>query len=393
MWHVEDQKDQSEVRASGAPAGRALARVEVSGDGVRVHLRGRLDYGTVGEVWGSVFGGWPSGAHGGRLDVVVEAAEVTYCDGAGLGLLVELDRRARQQRGTASFHGLAADLTRLLERAVLADPAGPPVAQRVRAIEYIGKTTSLMLADVWMMIGFLGELVAALGWAIAHPRRVRVADTLLVAEKAGANAVPVVCLLGFLMGVIIAFQTAAPLRRFGVEASIPTILAISMVRELGPLITAIILAGRSGSAFAAELGTMKVTEEIDALTTLGLVPARFLVLPRLLAAMVTTPLLNLFATLCGLIGGYFVMLSLGYGLPFYVRAVRAVVEPMDLLQALFKSLVFAFLIASIGCLRGLRTARGPGAVGDSTTRAVVAGIVLVIVADGVMGVVFFYLGI
>jgi phospholipid/cholesterol/gamma-HCH transport system permease protein len=174
---------------------------------------------------------------------------------------------------------------------------------------------------------------------------------------------------------------------------IPTLLSFAMVRELGPLITAIILAGRSGSAFAAELGTMKVTEEINALTTFGLDPSRFLVVPRILAAIIVTPLLSVFGTLFGLVGGYLIMLGLGYGLPFYVNQVRASVNWVDFLQGVFKAGVFAFLIAAIGCLKGLQTRSGPGAVGDSTTRAVVAGIVMIVVADGLLGVVFYYLGI
>jgi phospholipid/cholesterol/gamma-HCH transport system permease protein len=272
---------------------------------------------------------------------------------------------------------------------------GPPAPEHAAptVVEFLGESTAGILRDMHAIVEFLGEAIAALVWSLARPGSIRWRDTLVIAEKLGANAVPVVCLLGWLVGLIISFQSAAPLQRFAADSMIPTLLSISMVRELGPLFTAIILAGRSGSAFAAEIGTMKVTEEINALTTFGLEPVRFLVVPRLIAAVLMTPLLSVLCTLAGLLGGYAVMASLGYPLVFYVNEVRASIDWIDLLQGLFKAGVFAFLVAGIGCLRGLRTASGPGAVGDSTTRAVVAGIILVVAADGVMGVVFYYAGI
>jgi len=161
---------------------------------------------------------------------------------------------------------------------------------------------------------------------------------------------------------------------------------------MGPLITAIILAGRSGSAFAAELGTMKVREEIDALTTMGLEPVRFLVVPRVLAAVTMTPLLAMFANLFGLIGGAVVMRSLGFSLVTYVNQILSAVTVGDLLGGLFKSLVYGIVVAGIGCLRGLQTTTGASAVGQSTTSAVVSGIVLIAIVDGGFAVVFYALG-
>ena len=183
------------------------------------------------------------------------------------------------------------------------------------------------------------------------------------------------------------------MKTLGAESLVPTLVGFSIIRELGPLIAAIILAGRSGSAFAAELGTMKVTEELDALTTLGLDPTRFLVLPRVIAALIMTPLLSVFSTFMGMIGGYLVMASMGYSLSFYVDQITSVVGVVDFVQGVCKMFVFAMLVAAIGCLRGLRTQSGPGAVGDSATQAVVAGIVLVVLADGLLGVSFYYIGI
>ncbi len=154
-----------------------------------------------------------------------------------------------------------------------------------------------------------------------------------------------------------------------------------------------ILAGRSGAAFAAEIGTMKVTEELSALKTMGLEPMQFLVVPRVLAALFVMPLLTVFNFAMSMVGGYIVMGSLGYSVSFYVNQVRAAVTVRDFLGGIFKSLVFAMIVAGVGCLRGTQTQSGPGAVGDSTTRAVVAGIVLTIVADAVLGVLYYNLGI
>ena len=166
-----------------------------------------------------------------------------------------------------------------------------------------------------------------------------------------------------------------------------------MVRELSPLITAIILAGRSGSAFAAEIGTMQVTQEIDALQTFGLDPVRFLAIPRVLAGVLMAPLLTIFNMLTGVAAGYLVMANYGYSFRFYVNAVMQAVSYVDLMGGVAKTLALGLVVAAIGCLRGLRTSKGPSAVGDSTTRAVVAGIVLIVIADMVFGVVYFYLGI
>jgi phospholipid/cholesterol/gamma-HCH transport system permease protein len=184
-----------------------------------------------------------------------------------------------------------------------------------------------------------------------------------------------------------------PMHQFGAEIYVADLVALSMLRELGPLMTAIILAGRSGSAFAAELGTMKVNEEINALTTMGLDPVRFLVVTRVLAAVMMMPLLTVFSNLMGLVGGAVVFLSFDFPLVTYVQQVRGAVDLGDLLGGLAKAFVFGILVAAIGCLRGLQTKTGASAVGLSTTRAVVSGIVLIVLADGVFSVVFYYLGI
>jgi len=228
---------------------------------------------------------------------------------------------------------------------------------------------------------------------LLNPRSLRVRDTIAAMARHGVDAVPVVSLLGLLIGTIIAFQTFDPMAKFGAKLQVADVVAISVVRELGPLITAIILAGRSGSAFAAEIGTMKVTQELDALRTFGIDPVRFLVVPRILAVVVVTPLLSVFATILGVAGGFLILGPEGFTFAQYYDEVRSALTVGGFLQGLAKAAVFALLVGAIGCLAGLRTGQGPGAVGLSTTRAVVAGIVAIVIADAILGAFFYALNI
>jgi phospholipid/cholesterol/gamma-HCH transport system permease protein len=325
--------------------------------------------------------------------VAVEAAGVTYCDGAGLAWLVDVQRQASAAGATVEIRGLAEIHQRLLDRF---DAQSFKLQRRGKAesshvAEDVGRAAVQVARDVRLMISFVGELSVTLAHAALHPRKVRWRDVWLTAEHVGANAVPIVLLICFLIGLIMAFQSALPMRQFGVELYVADLVAIAMLRELGPLMTAILLAGRSGSAFAAELGTMRVNEEIDALTTMGVDPVRFLVTTRVLATLLVMPMLTLLANLAGLLGGAVVVLSFDYSLTAYVNQVLGAVEFTDLLGGLIKSVVFALLVAAIGCLRGLQTGTDASAVGASATRAVVSGIVLIVLADGLFSVLFYYL--
>lgn len=357
-----------------------------------VQISGRLDASTLPQAWDQAVDPVRQAP---PRELTVDVSSLDYCDSAGLGLFAELRRLVAVRGGEMKFVGMRPEQQRFLEMSTLKDPTArellPP--PRPGIVSQIGRSTWLILSDLYQVVAFTGELLATLLWALLHPGSIRLADTLRIAQKAGADALPVVSLLGLLVGVILAFQTANPLERFGAQPMIPTIVSIAVVREMGPLITAVILSGRSGSAFAAEIGTMQVTEELNALKTLGLEPVRFLVIPRVLAAMIVTPLLTVFNILMSIVGGYIVMAGLGYSLSFYIDAVKDAVTMSDFLGGVFKAIVFALIVAGIGCLRGMQTKSGPGAVGDSTTRAVVAGIVLTIAADAILGVLYYYLGI
>ncbi|MDT8262938.1 ABC transporter permease, partial [Roseomonas sp. DSM 102946] len=228
-------------------------------------------------------------------------------------------------------------------------------------------------------IAFLGEAAATLVNAFRRRRQLRASEAMRHLDEAGTRSFPLVILLGVLIGLILAFQSAAPLRQFGAETFIPRMVGISLLRELGPLLAGVILAGRTGSAYAAELGTMTVNEEVDALRIMGIDPMVMLVLPRLLAGLVVMPVMTLLMNLSGLVGMTGVMLSLGYPLVFTVNQVAEGVVMSDLLQGLFKAAVFGLVIAGIGCRAGLTAGRGPRAVGDAATAAVVGGIVAIVV--------------
>ena len=368
-------------------------RAGATGKGaVTVAIEGRLDSNTTGKIWRQATEAVSAAK---SRSVIVDAGQIDYCDGSGIALFLHLRDLQRKAGGQLEIRGLRPEFQGLLEESDLGDLERLESHRRVKTnlVEDVGRAVVGVWEDIRSLISFVGELASALGFAVMHPKHVRWRDVLHVAESAGVNALPIIVLVSFLMGVIMAFQGAISLRRFGADIFVANLVGLAMLRELGPLMTAIILAGRSGSAFAAELGTMKVREEIDALKTMGLDPVRFLVVTRVVAAVVMTPLLTVFADLLGLIGGAVVMRSFGIPLVTFYHQVQYQVTYGSLVGGLVKSFVFGILVAAIGCLRGLQTTTGASAVGESTTRAVVSGIVLIVITDGIFSVVYYYLNV
>ena len=240
---------------------------------------------------------------------------------------------------------------------------------------------------------FLGETFSEGLAMVLHPRRFRFGDAARAFERACCNGLPITTLIGFLLGLILAFESAAALQRFGAEVYVADMIAIGLFRELGPLITAVVLAGRTGSAFAAEIGTMKVDEELDALTTLGLPPVRFLVLPRVMAALLAMPVLTICAELAGLVGGALVLQLMGVPLSVFYGHVFNVSTVFMISFGLAKGALFGALIGFLGCLSGMRTANTADGVGVAATSAVVGGIVAIAVADGLLAVICYVGGI
>jgi len=368
----------------------ALAITDTA-DGRRVlALTGRLDATTLPDLWEKVRRAADDAK---TKPLVVDAAGVDYCDGAGAALFVDLLRHPRE--GKVEVANLKPSFEVLLKQfdpKVLEHDLDPEMPRRP-AIEEVGFAAYGVWRDIRSQLEFIGETSAALVFAARHPGTVRWKDVWRICERVGADALPIVALISFLLGMILAFQSAVPMKRFGAEIFVADLIGLSMLRELGPLMTAILLAGRSGAAFAAEIGTMRVNQEVDALTTMGLSPVRFLVTPRIIAAVLMTPLLTLFSGLVGMLGGALTMQSFSIPIVTFLKEIDSAVTMTDFLAGFVKSFVFAVLVAGIGCLRGLQTKVGASAVGDSATRAVVSGIILLVVVDGLFAVAYYLLDI
>ncbi|WP_247894577.1 ABC transporter permease [Azospirillum sp. B510] len=257
-----------------------------------------------------------------------------------------------------------------------------------------GETTVHAAREVLDLVGFLGLVTVTFVRLILRPSRLRLTSVLFHIEQTGLNALPILGLLSFLIGVVLAFQGADQLKRFGAELYVVNLLGISVLREIGILMTAIIVAGRSGSAFTAQIGTMKVNQEVDAIGTMGLDPVELLVVPRALALVITLPLLAFYADVMGLFGGAvmaYATLDITFGQ--FIRQLHSAIGINTVLAGLIKAPVFALVIAMVGCYEGLKVSGSAESVGIMTTKAVVEGIFLVIVIDAVFSVLFSLLGV
>jgi phospholipid/cholesterol/gamma-HCH transport system permease protein len=370
------------------------ARVLISSrdDGLVVTLSGRLDAAGTAAVWNEAVKG-ASSAPFTRL--TADCSGVTYMDGAGVALLLKLKELSTRRKAAIELTNLRDEDRQLV--ALTWDNVLPKWHGGRRERRGLAESVGAAGGEVWHnireMVAFVGESSVLLAQVFIHPRRVRWKDVVLACINVGVESMFIIVLIGFLMGLIMSFQSAISLQRFGGEIFVPNMLGLVMFREMGPLVTSILLAARSGSAFAAEIGTMKINEELDALTTMGLSPMRFLVVPKLLATMFMVPLMTMFFNLASLVGGALVMLSMGYPLVTFTSRVFANVSATDFWGGMAKGLVFSFLVAGVGCLRGMQTRSGASAVGLSTTSAVVSGIILIAFADGLFAVAYYYLGI
>lgn len=350
----------------------------------RMELAGDLTHLTLGQIWHRA-GHAVNTVKADRLIIQIE--NVSCCNGAGVGFLAYLKTTAERRGMSVEVPHLAQDLQPLLDRFSKASDSVPmPPKPRPGIIESIGRVGSDLWRDAASQVSFLAQTLLTGIWLFGHPKRFRKGDFVHAIELAGFQAIGIVSLLGFLFGLIMAFSSAMPLRQFGVEVYVSDLVAIALVRVLGPFITAIVVTGRTGSAYAAEIGTMKINDEISALKVMNLNPVAFLAVPRILATLVVTPLLTVFANLFGLIGSGLVITSLGYTSTVYLSHVQWILTPTDVLVGLVKAVVFGGLIGLVGCLRGLQTKTGAGAVGISTTRAVVTAIVLLVVTEGIFSI-------
>jgi phospholipid/cholesterol/gamma-HCH transport system permease protein len=327
--------------------------------------------------------------------VAFDAANVAAWDS---GLLIFL----RAMSADARRRALDADLSTLPEgiRRLLALAAAVPerkdasaAARRPSFLARVGTSTLDGVRDGRVLLAFLGEAFLSVLRLVVGRARFQRAELWLILQEVGAQALPIVSLISFLVGIILAYVGALQLRQFGAQVYVADLVGIAMTREMGAMMAAIIMAGRTGAAFAAQLGTMQVNEEIDALQTLGIPAMEFLVLPRMLALALMMPLLGVYADLLGILGGAVVglgTLDLGAA-EYYYRTINAIGVD-DFVAGVVKASVFGVLVAIAGCLRGMQCGRSSAAVGAAATSAVVTGIVLIIVSDAAMTVIFDLLG-
>jgi phospholipid/cholesterol/gamma-HCH transport system permease protein len=316
--------------------------------------------------------------------------DTTQLTGWDSGFVVRVQQLLRQAEvlgGAIDRGGLPEGVNRLLQLAEAVPAVGDEGAAHARPglLTRIGRSVGQLQQSLTSTLVFVGEVVLSFTRLLTGRARFRFADLLGFSQACGIEALPIVSLISVLVGLILAFMGALQLAMFGAEIFVANLVAIGMLREMGAMMTAIIMAGRTGAAYAAQLGTMQVNEEIDAFNTFGIQPIDFLVLPRMLALILMMPLLCLYADLLGILGGMVIGIGVfDISALQYLEQTRSSVGVADLLVGLVKSLVFAVLIGIAGCLRGMRCGRSSAAVGQATTSAVVTAIVAIVVADSLI---------
>ena len=336
--------------------------------------------------------------HPGKRPCQIDITEVSRLDTAGAWVVWRTQQAWQSDGATVELVGVTEDHAVLLaavdkQHMEAQHPPRAPNAFREMVI-HLGEVTVDIAKEVADLIAFMGEITVALGRLVRHPGRLRAKSLVFHMQEAGLNAIPIVGLMSFLIGIVLAFQGASQLQRFGAEVFVVNLVAISVLREIGVLMTAIIVAGRSGSAFTAQIGSMKVNEEVDAMRALGLDPIEVLILPRLLALMITLPLLTFIADLLGLLGGgLMAWIVLGISPGTFIERLNDAIGMWTFWVGMIKAPVFAATIALIGCYEGLQVGGSAESVGQRTTRAVVEAIFLVIVIDAVFSIFYQIVGI
>lgn len=345
-------------------------------------LQGRLDWHTLAQVKEAL-------QHDRRKCAVstLDLRNLDTLDSTGALFLCELREQGIVFSGVRPEHSALLDLVCGLELRALPQPKKLP-RWRELAIQ-IGKGADEAWRDTLDIVTFLGRVSSVTRHALLHPRYLRLAAVSHQVMATGISALPIIGLMAVMISIVIGYQSVAQLRPYGGEDFMVNLVAVSMLREMGVLITAIMVAGRSGSAFTAEIGVMKARDEIDALNVMGMEPVELLVVPRLLGLIITLPLLTFFADMMGLLGGAAIAQALLHISPLqYLDRMHRAIDGSDLFVGLFKAPIFAIVIAVIGCMHGLRVRDSAESVGQETTRAVVKSIFLVIVLDALFSILF-----
>ncbi len=328
--------------------------------------------------------------------LMFDTQELTGWDSGLLTFLLKLDALCTQSRIAVDHAGLPQGVQRLLQLATaVPERAGARrEAARESIVVRMGKEALAVLDATIEMLAFLGQTALACGKLLRGQASFRRADFILIVQECGVQALPIVSLISFLVGLILAFVGAMQLRQFGAQIYVANLVGLGMVREMGAMMTGIIMAGRTGAAFAAQLGTMTVNQEIDALSTMGISPMEFLVLPRMLALVLMVPLLCIYADVVGILGGALIGVGmLNLSLEQYYQQTVSVLTLTHVVVGLIKGGVFGVLVALAGCMRGMQSGRSASAVGAAATSAVVTAIVWIIVCDAGLTVIYDVLGV
>jgi len=326
--------------------------------------------------------------------LTADLKNIEYLDSAGAMLLVQLEIEAKNRSVPFEYLNMSESvngIVTLLDKKALS--SNPIISEKRTAglFERVGEASISFYNDIIEVIAFGGELTLEIIHSLFHPRSVRWTDVIVYMKKVGVDGLPIVGLISFLLGLILAFMSSLQLKQFGANIYVPSLLSLAMVRELGPMMTAILVAGRSGSAFAAEIGTMKVNEEVDALITMGFNPTRFLAIPKVFASMIVVPLLTLFADFFAIMGGLLIgVIFLDLTVYTFIQQSIKAISVFNIVTSMIKSVVLAILIAGIGCQRGFTVRGGAQDVGNATTSAVVAALFLIIVVDSIFAVLLNY---
>lgn len=324
-----------------------------------------------------------------------DAAALASWDSSILAFLVAVSRTAKEHDVPLDTDGLPQGLVRLLElaQAVPARRGARHLEHETQIVDWVGETAIQAERSFREAVTFIGEVTLAVLGTLRGRARFRGSDLAALMQQSGIEALPIVTLVTFLLGLILAFVGAVQLQTFGATIYVADLVGVAMARDMAALITGIIMAGRSGAAFAAQLGSMKVTQEIDAFTTMSISPLEFLVVPRVLALTLMMPLLTLYGDAMGILGGGFVgMTMLGLSPMEYLQQTAAAISLTDVAGGVLKGSVYGVLVAMAGCLRGMQSGKSSSAVGDAATSAVVTGIVSIIVACGMFAFAFYALG-
>lgn len=325
----------------------------------------------------------------------IDFSGISYLDSAAALALIQIQKFFQSNNMECSFVNLTGEAQRIFsvihEQALIKTPLKTKTKQDFFLIQ-AGDAFLQLVRDFIEIIEFVGNLLFAFFYTILHPRTLRINDVLFYMRRAGVDGLPIVGLISVLIGLIIAFMSFLQLKQIGANIYVPSLVSFAMVKELGPIMTAILVAGRSGSAFAAEIGTMMVNEEVDALQTMGFDPIRFLAVPKVLAAIIVVPILTVYSDFFGVVGGLIVgVTGLDLTVNTYISQSIKTIKVFDIVTSLIKAAVFAALIASIGCQRGFKVRSGAQDVGKFTTSAVVSAIFLIVVTDSIFAVTLYYL--